>query len=514
MGNNSSDFYPKISSRTIAALLALMALVIIQGSIFNWKPADDAYISFRYAANLVDGNGLVFNQGERVEGYTNFLWTILMALYGWVGLDIVLAGMWLSIICACTAVAITWMVARETARERDWPVWLVWIGPLLLACYPGWSYWAHSGMESPLFACLVMLFLFCGSRGPCSTKYFLLTALFGILAALTRWEAVILWPVIVIAQCFDGARPASKRYMRAGTLAVLLVIGFGSYFIGRMMYYGDVMSNTYYAKVGGALFSRVPRGLVYTGELAICWFMPLSIIPWLVRCKGRLSNILLAALGIYIFYVTWTGGDHFAWLRFYMPVLPIAAIMSTELVKCIAESSLLKNVPRVSQIIIPLAFLCLFVGASMRMDYISAQRHHDYVRWWKEVGQWSRNSFPSSYRLAVIPAGVIPYLSRNPILDLMGLTDREIAHFGEIDLSEAPGHQKSSTAVVLKRKPEIILGEALPFVYPPTVYDLLRRTNRKMLLKLYQMPEFQKLYDYKVVKIGTTYTAYWVLKGI
>ncbi|MGB5138377.1 MAG: hypothetical protein WBP29_07570, partial [Candidatus Zixiibacteriota bacterium] len=49
---------------------------------------DDAYISFRYAENLINGDGLVFNIGERVEGYTNFLWVILLALAkGLLGVD-------------------------------------------------------------------------------------------------------------------------------------------------------------------------------------------------------------------------------------------------------------------------------------------------------------------------------------------------------------------------------------------------------------------------------------------
>src|SRR5207249_9160233 len=41
---------------------------------------DDAFISYRYAANLAHGLGLVYNPGERVEGYSNFLWTLLMAV--------------------------------------------------------------------------------------------------------------------------------------------------------------------------------------------------------------------------------------------------------------------------------------------------------------------------------------------------------------------------------------------------------------------------------------------------
>ena len=41
---------------------------------------DDAYISMRYAWNLVQGNGLVWNAAEYVDGYTNLLMTLLMAL--------------------------------------------------------------------------------------------------------------------------------------------------------------------------------------------------------------------------------------------------------------------------------------------------------------------------------------------------------------------------------------------------------------------------------------------------
>nr|MBC8422663.1 hypothetical protein [bacterium] len=53
----------------VFALLLLIGLMLVQGRCVQ----EDAFISFRYAANLLDGHGLVFNPGERVEGYTNFL---------------------------------------------------------------------------------------------------------------------------------------------------------------------------------------------------------------------------------------------------------------------------------------------------------------------------------------------------------------------------------------------------------------------------------------------------------
>ena len=60
-------------------LLSVLTLTLLL-AVHNRFIQDDAFISFRYAKNLIEGNGLVFNVGERVEGYTNFLWTILLSL--------------------------------------------------------------------------------------------------------------------------------------------------------------------------------------------------------------------------------------------------------------------------------------------------------------------------------------------------------------------------------------------------------------------------------------------------
>jgi hypothetical protein len=53
--------------------------IVIDGVRYFWLD-DDMMISMRYARNLAHGNGLVWNVGERVEGYTNFLWTLFMAV--------------------------------------------------------------------------------------------------------------------------------------------------------------------------------------------------------------------------------------------------------------------------------------------------------------------------------------------------------------------------------------------------------------------------------------------------
>src|SRR5262249_6892870 len=73
-----------LASAGLAALV--LALGVVRAARIAWV-TDDAYISFRYADHLVRGFGLVFNPGERVEGYSNFLWTLWCALGLRLGFD-------------------------------------------------------------------------------------------------------------------------------------------------------------------------------------------------------------------------------------------------------------------------------------------------------------------------------------------------------------------------------------------------------------------------------------------
>ncbi len=490
-----------------------MALVLVQGSLSGWQPVDDASISFRYAENLAQGHGLVFNPGEQVEGYSNFLWTIMLALCSWMGFDTCHGGMILSIFFSCLSIFLTWKLSKWISGERHWPEWVSYIPPLLTACYPGFSYWGFSAMEPPLLACLVTAFLYLGCEASHSFYKLILAGIIGIMAALTRWETVILWPVIIVFLLSNSPRERAGNILNPLILSFILLAGFGLYFSWRVDFYGDIMPNTYYAKASGSFLLRIPRGLVYTGEMAVCWWVPVSIIAWISGGLKKKSAVLLSSLILYILYVTWTGGDHFAWLRFYIPVLPVAAIMAAELINNLSSFAGKTRFPRLATTFIVIGMLAVFTGTSMRIDYLSARKHHQFVSWWEHVGQWSRDAFPFSYRLAVVPAGIIPYLSRHPVLDLMGLTDWNIAHLGKLDMTEAPGHQRSSTSAVIDRRPEVVLGEALPFDHPPTQPEVLLATHRNVLKKLYRMPEFKEIYQYKTAHIGNRFTSYWILKS-
>ena len=78
----------------LAVVPVILGILLAFGK--RWV-CDDAFISFRYAENLIHGLGLVYNAGERVEGYTNFLWTMWAALGLRFGADGTPVGMWVMV---------------------------------------------------------------------------------------------------------------------------------------------------------------------------------------------------------------------------------------------------------------------------------------------------------------------------------------------------------------------------------------------------------------------------------
>ncbi|MDB4285450.1 hypothetical protein N9903_00915, partial [bacterium] len=156
---------------------------------------DDAYISFRYARNLADGHGLVFNPGhERVEGYTNFLWVLLLSGFSAAGVPLEKAAHLLSLTATVGLWSLVlWFGWRLHGRSgRVLPV----VAPLfLLAGTRSVAVWSTSGLETRFFTLLVVagvLRLLVESEDLARTdSSYPLAALLFALASLTRPEAYL-----------------------------------------------------------------------------------------------------------------------------------------------------------------------------------------------------------------------------------------------------------------------------------------------------------------------------------
>ena len=110
-----------MTARTLAIAAAAAALLTLHAWYFD-HVADDAYISLRYLESWLRGEGLVFNPGERVLGFSNALWVLALAPFGLAGLDLPSAaqGLGLALAVACVV-----GVCLESARRQA-----TWLAPL------------------------------------------------------------------------------------------------------------------------------------------------------------------------------------------------------------------------------------------------------------------------------------------------------------------------------------------------------------------------------------------------
>ena len=384
----------------------------------SWWLLDDAFISFRYARNLLEGHGLVFNPGERVEGYTNFLWTLELAgIWGLFGVRPEHSAPWLSVIfTAGTLAAVLYQVARmPSMRHRGLVAWMS-LGLLCgSATFAVWT--SAGGLETRQFtffivAAVVLLSVHRGNR------LGLLSASSSLgLASLTRPEGLLIagccigWFVLQrMADVSDhdvgGADGKVKRFP-AVVIWVLkrvdwrtvacLVLPFAlmvcAHFLFRFLYYGELLPNTYYAKFVRPWWDMGLRYYAAAGlETGLYLLVPLAAAGAWVRWRSHRDSIYglsLLCVGLHAVYVTRLGGDLFEWrpLDFYWPLLTVPA---AEVIACTgarAASAVRQVAPaslrfsRVAPSACALVIFALVLFYSSSMQFALLLRTTETERW-------------------------------------------------------------------------------------------------------------------------------------
>lgn len=334
----------------VAGLVVTLAALLVHAWVYRFL-TDDAFISFRYARNFAHGHGLVFNPGfERVEGYSNFLWVILLALLDRVGLAPEVVANPLSLVAT---VVLWWVVVRFTLRHPPaaGAEWTMLIPPAFLAVSRSVAVWSTSGLETrafELFAIAGLLQLaeeVDARRGSAPAGRPWGSILLG-LAALTRPDgALIAFCALGAAGALVVGGPAPGREKVRGALlmtwpAFALVAALYAF---RLAYYHAWAPNTYYAKVDGTLHWGAGLDYLYAFALeygALLW-LP-ALVAVVVGWKGSAARtpLLLFAAGLlpHVLYVIAIGGDHFE----YRPLdvlFPCIAIVLYEGARAVTGSA-------------------------------------------------------------------------------------------------------------------------------------------------------------------------------
>ncbi len=472
------------SRETLLPLLLfaiICALYVIHVRLVHFV-CDDAYITFRYAANLAGGEGPVYNPGERVEGYTNFLWMALIAAAMKGGATPERASFVLGVISFLAAAAGTAALARRlTGPHPAWPL----LPALLLASLGPVVLWSVCGLETVAFAAAVTAAIVAvHPKNGGKENLFCAGLLYGV-ASLLRPEGVIFAGaagIVIVAGIFDGNRRAAwETVRRAVRLAGGFAVAFLPFLLWRRAWYGDWLPNTFYVKAGG--MERIGVGIHYLLSFAreypavVVFALGGIVLGFLdddtgeQRARRRLlSHITLAAL-LYTVYVIRVGGDYMALYRFIVPILPLTAVLGA--VALHRSYSLLRTTTREPFAMTALvAVTAAFAAASFEPSTASArgERRSDIVvplkvmktntAVWIAAGKALRaRSWPDAV-IATTAAGALPFYSGLETIDQSGLNDRHTARV-EWDrwLENKPGHGKRATrAYILKRSPDMIIG--------------------------------------------------------
>ena len=170
---------------------------------------DDAYISFQYVKNFLHGHGLVYNVGERVEGYTDFLWVMLLSVVMAVfrNADIAAASVVLGLGFGVLSMALGVVMARRLHPGRRW---LVLVAPLLMACQTSYCAWSTGGLESTMFGFFVLVAIYAQDRELRNASGTALTAVAAVLIALTRADGFVVVGALGLWRLYETWDPATS----------------------------------------------------------------------------------------------------------------------------------------------------------------------------------------------------------------------------------------------------------------------------------------------------------------
>lgn len=276
--------------------------------------SEDAFIFFRYVDNFLQGHGLVFNIGNRVEGFTSPLWVFVLTAGKYIThMELRPLSMAIGLILSMLAVAIL-VVFDENYRKLYFP-----IGILLLITMSAFRDFGTSGFETALTYFLVIIVALL-------IKYNLfkeLPAVLGLaisLLVLNRPESALILGIVALYY-FYLIFKKQIRFTKALTFFIAPVILLGGYQIFRMGYYAAFFPNTYYAKKGGELYIsqgfNYLKDFIYSYPIAIGIILVLSAV-WFVNFKKKFftdtlvfgRSFVLGLAFLTLFYVLRSGGDY------------------------------------------------------------------------------------------------------------------------------------------------------------------------------------------------------------
>jgi hypothetical protein len=410
---------------------------------------DDAYISFRYAANYLSGHGLVYNDGERVEGYTNFFWIMLLALFkGMFGINFLLFSRFAGALSGSAIFYFLFLLLKQYFENV--PLSLHISLAAMLLCNLSLPYWSIASLETSAFACMALAAIVAEYRRLQLTPALL------IIATLLRPEGIIVFSMILIHRILTDRR-LLWPFILPYSIALLPFAAF------KLFYFNDLFPNPFYAKTGVGI-EYMQSGLEYfwhftrtVGVFGFIFIVPLLAVKQLWK---RFSLLYIYVL-IYTLYIIFVGGDVLKAYRFFIPIIPVLYFL---LVVSLVE--LVSFIKMNRRFVYCCAFLCAvaFSYSSYSLSYQYIERSRDAERLlinnMRIMSVMLKSSMGPKFSIAMSTIGVAGYqLLGHRVIDMLGLTNAHIARNPEKNDGIVSGwkERRFNNRYLLEQQPDFIL---------------------------------------------------------
>ncbi len=301
--NRIRDYFSEELNRNrFVALLIFIGVV----TLLAWQ-SDDSYHAYIMAKNLVDGNGFVYNIGQRATASSCPLYTLVVAAGYFVIREMFFVSLLINIVFSALAFKILVWNYCKTKRHIMF-VLLVLIGSASFVSY------TTSGLENSMLfflgACFMDQYL---KYERYSAKTMFILAILISLIAMTRMDAVLIFApmaVYVYLSKRDGV-----SFIKAVGLGLLGLMPFLLWELFATFYYGFPFPNTAYAKLGTdlALTDYLVRGIRYYLNAIICdpiiLIVPFFVLLAAISVKKAQYIICMAGPVLYGLYLLYIGGD-------------------------------------------------------------------------------------------------------------------------------------------------------------------------------------------------------------
>jgi hypothetical protein len=402
----------------LIAIFLLASGVFIYLAYIDWA-YDDPFITYRYARNLKEGLGFVYNPGERILSTTTPLFTLLLAISHLFIADIPRLAILIGVISLISG----GLLLFDLSRTWNSPV-VGWAGLLLYPTFP--LLVSTLGSEMPLYLALCI-----GTFALYARKRYLLAAVVASLACLARPDGILI-PVLLAGDYLIRRRGSIPWRAVLVFSGILLAWGAAAWY-----YFGSPLPVTLIAKQRqGAL--AISQGFAENFPIILYGYIrwpyilqaSLAIIGLLYALwRMRIWTVFLLWPITYFMAYTLLGVSSYYW--YYAPLVPgfvIAAGFGLSAIYDVLRKSSRERyqlTQQIAKIISAIILTILVIINGVHLYQARTQIDNRYVIY-RAAGEWLREFSNPEDRVGALEVGIIGYFARRSMVDFTGLIQPEV----------------------------------------------------------------------------------------